>query len=148
MHARTTGFTVIELLFALALATTLAGIATPRFSAALDRVAVSAAMDAFVAQVTRARALALAKGGARLMLDVNCACSWLEHMDGRHAASEVWFGTSYGVTLLVDGFRDTPLELSFDALGIGRLVNRTVRFRRGSIERRSTLSAYGRVRTW
>jgi type II secretory pathway pseudopilin PulG len=142
------GITLIELLFALVLATALGGVAAPRFSAALDRVAVSAATDSFAAQVTRARALALARGGARLMLDVRCACSWLEDIDGRHAASEVWFGSSYGVTLLVDGFRDTPVELSFDALGIGRLVNRTLRFRRGRIERRSTVSAYGRVRTW
>src|SRR5213075_2669826 len=63
------GFTLIETVFALALAAALIGFALPRLSLTMQRYAVRAAADALTAQIARARIAAITRGGADLVVD-------------------------------------------------------------------------------
>jgi hypothetical protein len=57
-------------------------------------------------------------------------------------------GAGFGVQLVIDHATTSTVRLDFDALGLGRLANRTFRVRRGRHEARLTLSSYGRPRRW
>jgi prepilin-type N-terminal cleavage/methylation domain-containing protein len=140
------GTTLLELLFALALIAILLGFAYPPLARTFERYAVRAAADALTAQVTRARIAAVAYGGADLIIDAPRGHTQLRSPAGQIIAQQDLAG--FGVALDVDGSRTEQVALSFDALGIGRMANRTFRFRRGQAEARVTLSAYGRVREW
>lgn len=139
---------LLELLIALSLLGILLGLGVPAFQHARDRIAIVAARDAVAAAVARARALAPGLGGARLILDPLASTYWIESSAGRQLTTTVSLTDRYAVRLFVDGSRDGPTALWFDALGIGRLANRTIRFRRGGLEGGLTLSAYGRPRPW
>jgi prepilin-type N-terminal cleavage/methylation domain-containing protein len=140
------GTTLLELLFALSLIAVLLGFAYPRMSRTIERYAVRAAADAFTAQVARARIAAITYGGADLVIDPVRLRAQLRGPDNE-MLGEQDLGT-FAVAITVDGQHRQEVDLSFDALGIGRMANRTFRFQRGGAEARVTLSAYGRAREW
>lgn len=145
-RSRSTGHTLPELLGALLLVAVLAALAVPGLRYLEGAVAARAARDALAGLVVRGRAVAAARGGATVVLDLAGRRAWIDADGG--APDVLDLGASFGVTLAVDGRGEDPVRLRFDGLGIGRVTSRTVRVRRGGAEARLTLSSYGRVRVW
>lgn len=137
------GTSFLELIIVLALLGLLLGIAAPPTLRWRDVLAVRAARDEVAAALAVARATATAAGGAALMLDPSSGVFWID-TDGR-AGPTTHVGSRYGV--VIEG-ADGLVGIHYDALGIGRLANRTLRFRRGRAEAGLVVSAYGRVRRW
>lgn len=142
------GTTLIELLFTLGLLAVLAALAYSPLRRGMDQLAVRSARDALAAGVARARAAAILRGGAALVVDVAGARFWIEAADGDAVAPPVDLGRLYGVRLEVAGAAESPVRLGFDGRGLGRLANRTFSVRRGSAVAGLTLSTYGRPRPW
>lgn len=147
-RSRRAGTTLVELLTVLALAGLLLGLAGPPIAAARDRVAAAAARDAVASALERARGVAIARGGARLLVGVSPPRAHVVTAAGEAAAPPLDLDGDYGVRIITDGAAVPLLELRFDSYGIGRMTSRTVRFRRGAAEARLTVSAYGRARRW
>jgi len=145
--ARRRGATLTDLIATLGIAGILLGMAVPRLSAARDGRAAAAARDAAAALIARARTLAVAQGTAAVIIDPAIAVVTVEAPAGSPAGDPLRLGDAFGVTLSVDQSA-ASVRLDFDALGTGRLVNRTIRFRRGQAEARLSLSSYGRPRRW
>lgn len=137
------GTSFLELTVVLALVGLLLGIAAPSTLRWRDRVAVRAARDDLAAGLAAARATAAAAGGAALVLETGSARFWIAA--GGVAGPVTDLAERYRVR--VEGGSGT-IEVRYDALGIGRLANRTLRLRRGAAEAGLTISAYGRVRRW
>ena len=137
------GTSLIELMVVLALLGLLLGIAAPPASRWRDVLAVRAARDELASGLAMTRARATATGGAALFLDASNGVFWIATGRGAGAVTDV--GRRYGVS--IEG-ADGVVEIRYDALGIGRLANRTLRFRRGRAESGLAVSAYGRVRRW
>lgn len=138
------GATLPELILVLALLGILAGMTVSVTSEARDRVAVSSARDRVAGLVVRAGALARLHRSA------------VAHITEGAVRIEAPAGTlrdvqpierQFGVHMTVDGSAE-GVRLEFDALGLGRLANRTIRFDRRSSQARLTLSSYGRPRRW
>ncbi|MBW3553408.1 MAG: hypothetical protein KY466_07860 [Gemmatimonadetes bacterium] len=138
------GTSFLELIVVLALLGLLLGIAAPPALRWRDVLAVRAARDELAAGVATARATATAAGGAALILDVSAGVFWITTADGK-AGLVTDVASRYGVR--IEG-ADGLVEIRYDAVGIGRLSNRTLRFRRGRAEAGLVVSAYGRVRRW
>jgi Tfp pilus assembly protein FimT len=146
MH-RNPGYSTPELLLALTLLAVLAGLAAPGLVRALDVLSVQAGREAVVAAATRTRSLAVVQGGAFLRLNENGTVDVLARDTVRVQAS--WdLRDRYGTRLEIDNSARTIMLLEYDALGLGRLANVTVRIRRGDAEGAVTFSAYGRARAW
>lgn len=146
MRSRSRGHTLLELCVVLALLALLIGLAAPPVRRAIALARVHAARDLMWSQLARARALAVARGGAGLVLDAARAQAWIEAADtstGVAALAEA--GT---VAITVDGAQIDRVRIEFDGLGLGRIASRTLRFRSGGVEAGLTLSSYGRVRVW
>lgn len=142
------GTTLIEVLTVLAVLATLLGLAALPLRATLDRVAAAAARDAVASALVRARTLAVARGGARVVLELEPPRAHLLTAGGELVGDPLDLGAAYGVAVSADGNAGVAVDLRFDAYGIGRMASRTLRFRRGAAEARLTLSSYGRVRPW
>ncbi|MGD8276574.1 MAG: hypothetical protein PVH00_01050 [Gemmatimonadota bacterium] len=147
-HRLRAGASLAELVLSLAILGCAAAIATPRLTGARDEYAVRAARDAAAALVDRARLLAQLRGSARLDVDPARSEIRVESPIGSPMATPLRSGAEWGAALTVAGGRPGTVSLDFDAHGLGRLANRTLRFRRGDREARLTLSTYGRVRRW
>jgi len=147
-HRRRAGTSLAELVLSLAILSCAAAFATPRLVGARDEYAVRAARDAAAALVDRARLLAQLRGSARLQIDPARSEIRVEAPIGSPVASPLRSATEWGAVISVAGSRPGMVSLDFDAHGLGRLANRTLRFRRGGREARLTLSTYGRVRRW
>lgn len=147
-RALQSGTTLIELVFVLTLIAILAGIGVPPLRRAADAVGARSARDALAASVARARALAVARGGAELIVDARAGSFWIESPSGRAVGEPVDLAARFRVQLHVEGAADEPVALVFDGRGLGRMTNRTFEVRRGSARARLTLSAYGRPRRW
>ncbi|MGH7468702.1 MAG: hypothetical protein ACRENP_12155 [Longimicrobiales bacterium] len=144
---RNPAFSTPELLLVLTLLGALAGLAAPNFVRALHVLSVQAARDAVVAAATRTRALALAQGGAFLRVTENGTLDVLARDSTRvHATWDLH--DRYGIALEIENSARTSTLLEYDALGVGRLANLTLRVRRGEVEGAVTFSAYGRPRPW
>lgn len=141
------GSSFIELTLALCVVAVLLGLAVPALGAARDRFTVRAARDALAAGIARGRALAVVHGGAIVVVDPAAGRLWVEGGGGEVLGTPVDLARQFGVSISADG-AEGPARLRFDAMGIGRLANRTFRIRRGRAEAGVTLSAYGRVRAW
>lgn len=149
IKARTpSGTTLLELVFALLLLSILLGVAVPPLREGRDRLAVQGARDALATGVAHARVVAIARGGAVVVIEPAAARFRVETPDGGLAGEVVDLATQYGVRLEVPGDDVDEIALRFDARGIGRVVNRTFVFRRGRAEAGLTLSVYGRARRW
>lgn len=139
------GFTLLELVVATALTGLLLAMAAPAASRWHDGAAVRAARDEVAAALAWTRIAAAAHGGASLWLDSASVSFWTATADGG-ATAAVDLGDRYGVWIQVGS--DRPVEIRYDALGLGRIGSRTVVVRRGGAERGLTVAAYGRVRRW
>lgn len=142
------GTTLVELVFALVLLAVLFGVAVPPLREGLDRSAVRGARDALAAGVAHARVVAVARGGAVVVVEPEAARFRVETWDGDLAGEPVDLAARYGVRLEVRGGETDEVALHFDARGIGRVANRTFVFRRGGAEAGLTLSGHGRARRW
>lgn len=150
MNASTSraGATLAELILSLSILACAAGIALPRLVNARDEYAVRAARDAAAALVDRTRLLAQVRGSARLRIDPGAGEIRVEAPIGTPARDGLLTEPDWGAALSVAGSGSGAVLLDFDGRGLGRLANRTLRFRRGDSEARLTLSSYGRARRW
>lgn len=139
-------YTLVELAIALLCLAVLLGLAAPPLRRALAWTRVRAARDVVAAQAARARALAVARGGAELVLDLRHARAWLAAADTATPAIPV--ADERLVRMSADGADSDTLRIAFDGVGLGRVASRTLRFRTAGAEARLTLSGYGRVRLW
>ncbi len=142
-----TGTTLTELLMAFCILGILAGLGAPAMGRGLDRFATRAARDELAAAVSRTRSEAVELGGATLVVDLDRATFWIRSVAGDTVLRPVDLFARHGVALAASGAA-VPLELSYDALGIGRMTSRTIRVVRGAVVANVTVSAYGRARTW
>jgi type II secretory pathway pseudopilin PulG len=139
---------LLELAVVLSILGVLVGLAYPSLRRGLDGIAARGARDALGMGVARARAAAVARGGAALIVDIQGARFWVEAAAGDTVGRPVDIGKRYGVRLALEGAPAERVALRFDGLGIGRVTNRTFQVRRGRAEAHLTLSAYGRPRVW
>ena len=145
MDAGSPGATMVELLVLMAVMGVLCTIGTVSVARTLDRVAVLTARDGLAAHVAEARALALARGSALVVVDPTTSSSRIESPEGVSAGRSLHLVR--GTRLTIDG-RSDPVMLEFDGRGVGVLAGRTFRIRRNGAEARLTLSSYGRPRRW
>jgi type II secretory pathway pseudopilin PulG len=136
--------TLVELALVLVILGIIAGLGAPAFMRGRDALAVNAARSELAAAVAITRVTAIRTGGAQLVLDTGTGHVRIDTADGRRFA-DYPLGVRYGISLSCE--RAAPVILRFDALGIGRMTNATVRVHRARAEASLTLSAYGRVRT-
>jgi len=135
------GTTLLELIFALALVSSIAGVGLRATRRAADAAAVVSAREALVGLVTEARLHAMASGGASVEVVAS------ERSIGLRIRDQVAPRTTalpHDINLRVSPRRDT-LRLRFDALGIGRFASASISFQRGDAVRSVTVSSYGRV---
>jgi Tfp pilus assembly protein FimT len=137
--------TLTESCIALTLLGFLGTLAAPGAQHGMNVVKVRSAREAVFGIVTRTRTIAIAQGGADLVVDASEKTASVVNAAGTviHTTSL----TSYGVELSADG-SSSRVTIRYDARGIGRMASRTLRFRRGNVEAGLTVSAYGRVRRW
>jgi type II secretory pathway pseudopilin PulG len=148
MTARTrSGTTLVELLVLLFVVGLLAALTVPATLRAREAAAVRSARDATANVIARARMQALARGSARVWVDLRAAVVRMESPIGSTTGEPLRLSGS-AVTVVVDRATSPSVAIDFDGLGMGRLANRTLRFQRGSAEARLTLSSYGRPRRW
>lgn len=140
------GYTLLELVAALALTAFLLGLAVPPVRRALAWVRARAARDAVAMGTARARALAVARGGAELVLDLRRATVWLEARDTATPPEPI--GDARFLAVSAEGAAGDTVRVAYDGMGLGRMAGRTLRFRAGGAEARLTISAAGRARTW
>lgn len=141
---RNVGHSLIELLVVLGVLGILSGLAMPPAARARDRVAVRAARDELAAALALTRLTAATSGGAHLLVDPATGRVSITTARAEHPTLDLT--RSHGVSLEVGG--GGPVEIRYDALGIGRFANRTIAVRRGAAVAGLTISAYGRFRRW
>lgn len=137
------GYTLLELIFVLMLSALLLGAAVAPIRHARSVLAVRAARAELTALLAVTRATAIAAGGASLHVDVMTGAAWIEIAPGERSGDVQYIGARHDVSLSASS---PLLMIRYDALGIGRMSNATVRVRRGPITGTVTISAYGRVR--
>ena len=139
------GYTLLELLIVLTLVGTLAAIGLPPLNRWRDEAAAHAARDELIGALAWTRVAATGHGGATLVLEPAIGRFWTELGDGsRRPTTDL--EARYRVSIEAGG--TGAVHLHYDALGIGRRTNRTIRIRRGAAEAGVTISAYGRARPW
>jgi type II secretory pathway pseudopilin PulG len=135
------GTSLLELSVALALFALGLGLLVPAARRQIDRMAVLAAREAVVARIGRAAREARLAGGAALELRRDGSRLWIDAAGQPPDTLEL--EERYGARLELAGPSAT---IAFDALGIGRLANRTLAVVRGAERAELTVSAYGRIR--
>jgi len=138
----TRGFTLLEITVAASLFALLLAVCLPSARRSVDRMAVVGAREGLVGMVVRARAEALARGGAVLVVDPGGGNVRVESEAGM--ADSLDLAAGFGVRVET-GASGTVARLTFDGLGIGRVASRTIVVRRGSAEAGITVSSYGRI---
>jgi prepilin-type N-terminal cleavage/methylation domain-containing protein len=134
-------FTLAELLLVLALGSVLLGIAIPRFSAALDRIEVSAAASHVAAAHQRARLMAVARGIVAV-LSVDPSALTIRR---RGVAAPLW--SEVGPVAHRVSLAGPTRQFTFSPEGFSLgLSNATIRLTRGSATRSVIISRLGRVR--
>jgi len=142
------GVTLLELLVVLSAIGLLLGLSYSPIRRGLDQLAVDSARESLGAGLARARSIAIVRGGANLIVDLEGAAFWVESVGGDTLGGVTYLGARYGVELTTVGAPADQVVLRFDRLGIGRLTNRTLRLERGTARAHLALSAYGRLRRW
>ena len=140
--APSSGFTLLELITVIALLGLALGELLPAGSHLLDRMAVLGAREAAVGLIHRARMEAVASGGARLEVESSPPAMKIVAGAPSQAIEAVAFDE--GVILALSGDRKSA-ELTFDAMGVGRVASQTLRFSRGSAQAELVVSSFGRV---
>lgn len=136
------GFTLLELITVIALLGLALGELLPAGSHLLDRMAVLGAREAAVGLIHRARMEAIARGGARVVVETSPPAMKIVARASSPAIDEVTFDE--GVIMALSGDRES-VELTFDAMGVGRVASQTLRFSRGSAQAELVVSSFGRV---
>ena len=144
MRARP-AYTIPELLFVVLLIGIALSIAVPRYLHALDVLSVRAARDVVLAAAARTRALAIARGGADLMVDESAT---LDVVTRGVLVDRIDLAQRHGVQLDIEHSARRRVGLHYDALGVGRLAGLTILLTRGDADAGISFSAYGRPRTW
>ena len=139
---RANGFTLIELVVVLSLLTLAVAGVFPSLIKRLDHLAVVAAREEVVGLFHRARAVAVAKGGATVLLTSEPSTIGLQA--GEKVHSFISLENDQAVRLSLSGNR-SEAELTFDPLGLGRVASQTLTFSRGSSTTRLVVSSYGRL---
>lgn len=137
------GYSLIELTFVLMLTGVLLGIAVGPISHARNVLAVRAARGDLASLIALTRSTAIMTGGAALVVDLDAGAAWIERETGTRVGDVHHIAERYGVRLTATS---ALLNMRYDALGIGRMSNATLRVQRGSVTGTLTISAYGRVR--
>lgn len=137
------GYSLIELTFVLMLSTLLLGLAAAPIGHARDVMSVRAARGDLASLLALTRATAVMTGGATLVVDIDAGSAWIEQAPGIRVGDVQHIAERHNVQL---GAGSPLLSIRYDALGIGRMSNATLRVKRGSITGTLTISAYGRVR--
>jgi len=139
----TRGFTLVELLLAVALVAAVTGIAIPRLQRPLDRLAVERAAYDLAAAHFRARTTAIARNRVTLLM-VSADSIRIRVLAGRDTVTR-WAresGGAYGVRVT-----GSSRWLRFHPSGIGfGLANGSWTFSRGATQRRVIVSRLGRLR--
>lgn len=136
------GFTLLELVVALALSAVVLGVGLPAARRSMERMAVVGAREAMVGMIVRARSEAVTRGGATVVLDASGGTVRVETSAG--VVDAVDLASAFGVRLELGASR-AEARLPFDGLGIGRITSRTVEVRRGGAVAGIVVSSYGRV---
>lgn len=139
------GYTLLELSAVLALMAAATSILLGAGEGMRDRWAVEGAREEVAGLIAEARTAAVTWGGATVHLSASDAEVWYE------AGGTEWrrlaLGEEVALELVLPRGRAASL-LHFDALGLGQVASRTLRFRRGEEETTLVVSSYGRVRRW
>lgn len=136
------GFTLFECLVVLAIVGIGVALGLPALQLQRDRWAVTRAREAAAALLMRARVDALGSGES--VVGISPGQSRMERSLRGAVRESVDLGRRYGVSLGMSG-RDTLATIGFNALGLGRMSARTLRFERGSSTASLVISTYGRV---
>lgn len=136
------GFTLFECLVVLAIVGIGIALGLPALQLHRDRWAVTQAREASAALLARARVDALGSGVSTVT--IQSGRGQIERRLGSTFRERVDLGDRYGVSLDISG-RDTLATVEFNALGLGRMAARTLRFGRGAASASLVISAYGRV---
>ena len=145
MRRHRSGVSLVELIFTLSVLGVLAGVAVPAAAGLRDVLAVRGARDAVAGGLAHARAAAITHGGASLEIDLDAGVARVVSAAGDTLGGAIRLTAGHGVEIEVPA-RTGVVAVRFDGLGIGRLANRTVVFRRGRAEARLVVTAYGRWR--
>ncbi len=136
------GFTLFECAVVLAIVGIGIALGMPALQLQRDRWAVMQAREASAALLARARVEALGSGGSAVT--ISPLRSRLERSLRGTVRESVQLGDRFGVSLEMSG-RDTLATIEFNALGLGRMSARTLRFARGRSSASLVISTYGRV---
>ncbi|HUF12911.1 MAG TPA: prepilin-type N-terminal cleavage/methylation domain-containing protein [Longimicrobiales bacterium] len=142
------GYSLIELIIVLALLALAIGLAYPGARAAADGWAVRAARDATASVLASTRAAAVAHRGAELLVVQATGEVLTRTARSPRPLPRLSVTTDWGVALSSPGFAGDTVSIRYDALGLGRVASRTLRFERGASSAGITVSAYGRIRRW
>jgi type II secretory pathway pseudopilin PulG len=137
------GHTLVELLFVLTLLTVSAASFAPAARRQRDRALVAGAREAVVGLFAEARMAALEHGGARVRIDTELPVA--EVTSSGALLRRVALGVEFGVVVGLGG-TSTEVEMTYDALGLGRVASQTITLRRGLETAEVVVSSYGRVR--
>lgn len=147
MRSRT-GYSLLELVVVLALLSLVLGLAWPAARSAADAWAVRAARDATAALLAAVRAEAIARGGAELLVIPSMGAVLTRTAAAPEPRPGLRFDEDWGVRVVAPDFDGDTVSIRYDALGIGRVASRTLRFERGAAVAGITVAAYGRIRRW
>ena len=132
-----------EILLVLSLLAIAATMAVPRAGHGLDAIKVRNARETAFGLASQTRAVALGRGGAQLIFDLE-----KERARVTDAAGAVIAEAAFPDCDVDAAESPATVVLTYDAHGLGRMTSRTIRFRRGKAAAGLTFSAYGRVRRW
>jgi Tfp pilus assembly protein FimT len=138
------GSSLIEIAVVLGVMTVALGIAVPAFRHALDAYGAAAGRDAVVAMAARARAVAIAHGGADLIIDADSGWARIEAPGA--APDMIAIRDRYGVAFAIENSSRTAVTIHYDGIGLGRLANLSLLVRKGDARARVVFSMYGRAR--
>jgi prepilin-type N-terminal cleavage/methylation domain-containing protein len=136
------GYTLIELVFVLTLLGVTAASFAPAARRQRDRALVVGAREAVIGLLAEARTAAIERGGASVRIHTDPPDA--EAVSGGVSLGRANVGAELGVAIDLGGPSD--VELSYDALGLGRMAAQTISFRRGLETAQLVVSGYGRAR--
>jgi Tfp pilus assembly protein FimT len=145
MHTQRTGATLLELIITLSVLGVLVSLAAPSIRSTMNILAVRAARESAFGVFARARALALQQGGATIELSAEEDRITVRMPSG--AIAHELLLAPQNVDLRPHGNTD-PIQLQYDAYGIGRMMSRTITLQSGDAAAGLTVSSFGRVRRW
>jgi prepilin-type N-terminal cleavage/methylation domain-containing protein len=136
------GFTLLELATALTLLAVVMSHFLPAARRQLDRLAVVGAREELVGCFHRARQVAVQEGGSTLRIVADPPGAQL--FAGGRLLESFPLSDPYRVTVTLSRERKEA-ELSFDALGLGRVASQTILVERGEARAALVVSSLGRV---